>query len=122
MLLIEESAQLRSGGYAIDFWGVGYGIAEKMRLLPRIRKVGYQVREVRYVNRHGRKSGGFSVDVFHRMTTAASPSCGAPTLPPEPHPAAALPDDGEEAAGCVCVVRASLFRAMDRSIAGCGLA
>ncbi|MGE5304345.1 MAG: FAD-binding domain [Alphaproteobacteria bacterium] len=68
VLLIEESPQLRSGGYAIDFWGVGYDIAEKMGLLPRIRELGYQVREVRYVNRHGRKSGGFSVDVFRRMT------------------------------------------------------
>lgn len=68
VLLIEESPQLRSGGYAIDFWGVGYDIAEKMGLLPRIRELGYQVTEVRYVNRHGRKSGGFSADVFRRMT------------------------------------------------------
>jgi 2-polyprenyl-6-methoxyphenol hydroxylase-like FAD-dependent oxidoreductase len=68
VLLIEESPQLRSGGYAIDFWGVGYDIAEKMGLLPRIRELGFQVREMRYVNRHGRKSGGFQVDVFRRMT------------------------------------------------------
>jgi 2-polyprenyl-6-methoxyphenol hydroxylase-like FAD-dependent oxidoreductase len=68
VLLIEESPQLRSGGYAIDFWGVGYDIAEKMGLLPSIRELGYQVKEVRYVNRHGRKSGGFTVDVFRRMT------------------------------------------------------
>ena len=68
VLLIEESPQLRSGGYAIDFWGVGYDIAEKMGLLPRIRELGYQVRELRYVNRQGSKSGGFSVDVFRRMT------------------------------------------------------
>ncbi|HEY7169109.1 MAG TPA: FAD-binding domain [Candidatus Binatia bacterium] len=68
VLLIEQSPQLRSGGYAIDFWGVGYDIAEKMGLLPRIRELGYQVKELRYVNRHGRKTGGFSVDVFRRMT------------------------------------------------------
>ncbi len=68
VLLIEESPQLRSGGYVIDFWGVGYDIAEKMGLLPRIRELGYQVREVRYLDRHGRKSGGFSVDIFGRMT------------------------------------------------------
>lgn len=68
VLLIEESLQLRNGGYTIDFWGVGYDIAEKMGLLPRIGELGYQVREVRYVNRHGRKSGGFSADVFGRMT------------------------------------------------------
>jgi 2-polyprenyl-6-methoxyphenol hydroxylase-like FAD-dependent oxidoreductase len=37
VLLIEESPQLRKGGYAIDFWGVGYDIAEKMGLLPKIK-------------------------------------------------------------------------------------
>ena len=68
VLLIEESPQLRSGGYVIDFWGIGYDIAEKMGLLPRIRELGYQVREVRFVDRHGRKNGGFSTDVFGRMT------------------------------------------------------
>jgi 2-polyprenyl-6-methoxyphenol hydroxylase-like FAD-dependent oxidoreductase len=39
-----------------------------MGLLPRIKELGYQVREMRYVNRRGRKSGGFSVDAFRRMT------------------------------------------------------
>jgi 2-polyprenyl-6-methoxyphenol hydroxylase-like FAD-dependent oxidoreductase len=68
VLLVEQSPRLRSGGYVIDFWGVGYDIAEKMGLIPRIRELGYQVREVRFVDRHGRKSGGFPVDVFFRMT------------------------------------------------------
>ena len=68
VLLIERSPQLRSGGYAIDFWGVGYDIAEKMGLLPRIHELGYQVKEMRYVDRHGRRSGGFPVDIFGRMT------------------------------------------------------
>ncbi len=68
VLLVERSPQLRSGGYVIDFWGVGYDIAEKMGLIPRIRELGYQVREVRFVDDHGRKRGGFAVDVFSRMT------------------------------------------------------
>jgi 2-polyprenyl-6-methoxyphenol hydroxylase-like FAD-dependent oxidoreductase len=68
VLLVEHSPQLRSGGYVIDFWGVGYDIAEKMGLIPRIRELGYQVMEVRYVDEHGRKRGGFAVDVFSRMT------------------------------------------------------
>jgi 2-polyprenyl-6-methoxyphenol hydroxylase-like FAD-dependent oxidoreductase len=67
-LLIEESPQLRRGGYVIDFWGVGYDIAEKMGLLPRIRELGYQVREVRFADRRGRAKGGFSVDAFGRLT------------------------------------------------------
>ena len=80
VLLVEESPQLRSGGYVIDFWGVGYDIAEKMGLIPRIRELGYQVREVRFVDRHGRKSGGFSMDVFDRLTKAVSRAYCAPTL------------------------------------------
>jgi 2-polyprenyl-6-methoxyphenol hydroxylase-like FAD-dependent oxidoreductase len=66
--LIEQSPQLRDGGYVIDFWGVGYDIAEKMGVLPKVKELGYQVREVRFVDRHGDKVGGFSADVFGRMT------------------------------------------------------
>ncbi|HEX5545228.1 MAG TPA: hypothetical protein VFX10_06990 [Nitrospira sp.] len=49
--LVEESPRLRSGGYVIDFWGAGYDIAEKMGLIPQIRELGYQVQEVRFVDR-----------------------------------------------------------------------
>ena len=68
VLLIEEAPQLRSGGYVIDFWGIGFDVAEKMGLVPQLRKHGYQLREVRFVDSEGRKSGGFSADVFNRMT------------------------------------------------------
>jgi 2-polyprenyl-6-methoxyphenol hydroxylase-like FAD-dependent oxidoreductase len=68
VVLVEQAPHLRSGGYAIDFWGVGYDIAGKMGLTPRIREMGYQIREMRYVNKYGRKSGGFPVDIFGRMT------------------------------------------------------
>jgi 2-polyprenyl-6-methoxyphenol hydroxylase-like FAD-dependent oxidoreductase len=68
VLLIEEAPQFRTGGYVIDFWGLGYDIAEKMGLLSQIRELGYQVREVRFVDGHGRTTGGFSADVLGRMT------------------------------------------------------
>jgi 2-polyprenyl-6-methoxyphenol hydroxylase-like FAD-dependent oxidoreductase len=68
VLLVEEAPHLRSGGYVIDFWGVGYDVAEKMGLVPELRKLGYQVTEVRLVDRDGRTSGGFAVEVFGRMT------------------------------------------------------
>jgi 2-polyprenyl-6-methoxyphenol hydroxylase-like FAD-dependent oxidoreductase len=32
--LVERAPALRTGGYVIDFWGLGYDIAEKMGLLP----------------------------------------------------------------------------------------
>lgn len=68
VLLVEQAPALRTGGYIIDFWGVGYDIAEKMGLLPRIKEIGFQAKEARYVDGQGRKRGGFSVDVFRRIT------------------------------------------------------
>lgn len=66
--LVEQSPHLRRGGYVIDFWGVGYNIAAKMGLIPQIRGQGYHVEEVRFVDRHGRKRGGFATDIVSRMT------------------------------------------------------
>jgi 2-polyprenyl-6-methoxyphenol hydroxylase-like FAD-dependent oxidoreductase len=62
VLLVEAAPQLRSGGYVVDFWGVGYDVAEKMGLLPRLTELGYQAREAHFVDRHGRNCGGFPVD------------------------------------------------------------
>ena len=67
VLLVESAPQLRSGGYVIDFGLVGYDVAEKMGLIPRIRELGYQVKEVRFVDRQGRKRGSISTDVFRRL-------------------------------------------------------
>lgn len=68
VLLVEAAPRLRTDGYVIDFWGVGYDIAEQMGLIDDVRALGYQVREVRIVNRAGRKRGGFDVGVFDRLT------------------------------------------------------
>jgi 2-polyprenyl-6-methoxyphenol hydroxylase-like FAD-dependent oxidoreductase len=68
VLLVESAPRLRAGGYIIDFWGIGYDIVERMGLIDRVRALGYQVREVRFVDRQGRTSGGFDVDIFDRLT------------------------------------------------------
>ena len=68
VLLVERSPHLRTSGYVVDFWGLGYDLAEKMGVLPRIRELGYLVNEVRLVNGNGRKVGGFGVEVFRRAT------------------------------------------------------
>ena len=33
-VLIEQASRLRTGDYVIDFWGVGYDVAERMGLIP----------------------------------------------------------------------------------------
>jgi 2-polyprenyl-6-methoxyphenol hydroxylase-like FAD-dependent oxidoreductase len=66
--LIEKSPHIRTGGYIIDFWGVGYTVAERMGILPEVKQKGYSVQEVRFVDRNGNRVGGFGTGVFRRMT------------------------------------------------------
>jgi 2-polyprenyl-6-methoxyphenol hydroxylase-like FAD-dependent oxidoreductase len=66
--LVERAPRIREGGYVIDFWGLGYDIAEKMGLLRDLKRRAYWVEELRFVNNHGRRVGGFGVDVFRKMT------------------------------------------------------
>ena len=66
--IVESAPRLRTGGYVIDFWGAGFEIADRMGLLPEIRSKGYMLREVRVVNRNGKRVAGFPVDAFSRMT------------------------------------------------------
>jgi len=67
-LLIERAPALRRGGYIMDFWGVGYSVAERMGILPAVRRAGYQVNEVRFLADDGRKVGGFAVDALRDLT------------------------------------------------------
>nr|WIE89571.1 FAD-binding domain [Mesorhizobium sp. WSM4875] len=66
--LIEQAPRLRTGGYVIDFWGLGYWIAEKMGLEADINHVGYHVREMCIVNDSGKRVAGFGTDVFGELT------------------------------------------------------
>lgn len=66
-VLIETAPQLRTGGYLIDFWGVGYAIAERMGLADAIQRAGYGIEQVRLVDGRGRKTGGFAVSPFRRV-------------------------------------------------------
>jgi 2-polyprenyl-6-methoxyphenol hydroxylase-like FAD-dependent oxidoreductase len=58
----------RSGGYVIDFWGLGYDIAERMGLSDELERLGYHMRELRIVNDEGRRAAGFGVSVFRELT------------------------------------------------------
>lgn len=65
--IVERAPQLRTGGYIIDFWGLGLDIADRMGLLPEIRRKGYVAREVRVVNSNGRRISGFPVESLSRV-------------------------------------------------------
>lgn len=66
-MLIERAPALRTGGYLIDFWGLGFEVGDKMGLVPALRRDGYQINEVRLVDARGRKAGGFSARGFQNV-------------------------------------------------------
>ena len=41
--LVEIAPRLRRGGYVIDFWGRGFDVAERMGILPVIKREGYDI-------------------------------------------------------------------------------
>ncbi len=62
--LIERAPGLRDGGYIVDFWGRGFEVAERMGLVPKLRRDGYELDEIRLVNEQGKHVGGFSARAF----------------------------------------------------------
>jgi 2-polyprenyl-6-methoxyphenol hydroxylase-like FAD-dependent oxidoreductase len=66
--LVEQAPELRTGGYVIDFWGLGYDIAERMELKDDIDRAGYHVREMRIVGDQSERVAGFGTRVFDELT------------------------------------------------------
>ncbi len=67
VLLVERAPALRTGGYILNLWGVGYDAAEKMGILPSLLELEYQVDELRMVDRHGRTRGGYPTRVLQQL-------------------------------------------------------
>jgi 2-polyprenyl-6-methoxyphenol hydroxylase-like FAD-dependent oxidoreductase len=66
--LVERAPRPRTGGYVIDFWGIGYDLVEKMGLLPAVLQAGYQLREVRVVDARGRRISSLDAELFRAAT------------------------------------------------------
>ncbi|MDH6199064.1 2-polyprenyl-6-methoxyphenol hydroxylase-like FAD-dependent oxidoreductase [Mycobacterium frederiksbergense] len=65
--LIERAPAFRTGGYMIDFWGIGYRVTRRMGIEQAIRDAGYDVRCVRSVGSDGATRAELGVEVFRRM-------------------------------------------------------
>ena len=65
--LIEQAPKFRTGGYMIDFWGVGYRVAKRMGIEDAIRAAGYQIEWLRSVGPRGEIKADVDVAVFRRM-------------------------------------------------------
>jgi len=66
--IVERAPALRTGGYVVDFWGVGYDVAERMKLLPALYKDGYLFDEVRLVDAAGKRITGFDARLVRKAT------------------------------------------------------
>ena len=66
--LIEKAPRFRSGGYIIDFWGLGYDLAERMGILPQVLEAGYRVKRVQLLDAAGKPLGGFFTDSLRQIT------------------------------------------------------
>ncbi len=66
--IVESAPAPRTGGYVIDFWGLGYDLAERMGLSEGIERSGYHMRELRVAGDDGRRLAGFGTRVFDELT------------------------------------------------------
>jgi 2-polyprenyl-6-methoxyphenol hydroxylase-like FAD-dependent oxidoreductase len=62
--LVERAPELRRGGYLVDFWGAGFEVAERMGIVPELRRRGYHFVEARSVGRDGRRIASFAPSAF----------------------------------------------------------
>ena len=74
--VVEQARVLRKGGYVIDFWGLGYDIAERMDLSGEINRLGYHMSEMRIVDSQGQRITGSALIV----TLLACASVGYGTI------------------------------------------
>jgi 2-polyprenyl-6-methoxyphenol hydroxylase-like FAD-dependent oxidoreductase len=51
--VVERAPAPRQGGYMIDFWGLGYDVAERMGVVDRLRSCGYVIDELRLMRANG---------------------------------------------------------------------
>ncbi|MGB8221014.1 MAG: FAD-binding domain [Polyangiales bacterium] len=60
-VLFERAPALRTGGYLIDYWGLGYEVAERMGILESLLEQGYRMQRMRIVNAEGKEICGLDV-------------------------------------------------------------
>ena len=67
VVLVERAPELRSGGFVVNLWGIGYDALEKMGLLPSLLELQHHSDELRMVDRSGRTRGGYPSSVLLKL-------------------------------------------------------
>ncbi len=65
--IIEISPKLREGGYAIDFMGAGYDVAEKMNILPELEKVDIEFSKLVFVDKDNNEKGSMNYQKIKKL-------------------------------------------------------
>jgi 2-polyprenyl-6-methoxyphenol hydroxylase-like FAD-dependent oxidoreductase len=66
--LIEQAEEPRRGGYVIDFWGLGFDVAERMDLLDGLRRHDLDIHDFLVVDRSGQRVTGFNQQALQQLT------------------------------------------------------
>jgi 2-polyprenyl-6-methoxyphenol hydroxylase-like FAD-dependent oxidoreductase len=66
--LVEQAAEPRRGGYVIDFWGLGFEVAERMGLLEALRERDLDIHDFLVVDGNGRRITGINQDALQTLT------------------------------------------------------
>lgn len=65
--LVEVAPKLRQGGHAIDFWGAGFEVAERMGIVPDLDKADLEFAEVSFVNENNQRKSGMNYLQLKKM-------------------------------------------------------
>ena len=66
-VLFEKAPRLRMGGYLIDFWGLGFEIADRMGLVPTLLERCYKMERLSMVDADGHEVAGMDVTSMRRQ-------------------------------------------------------
>lgn len=66
-VVIEQAANLRRDGYAIDFFGTGYDVARRMGLIERLEPQHIPLEAIAYVNRRGKPIATLDMALMQRV-------------------------------------------------------
>lgn len=68
-IIIEIAPEMRVGGYMIDFWGVGFTVAERMNILQQLEaeQNQYKIHEIKFVNEKSEQVGGLKTAKLREM-------------------------------------------------------
>ena len=65
--LVEHAPALRTGGFVVNLWGIGYDALEHMGLLPALLDMQHTTDELRMVDQAGRTRGGYPSSVLVKL-------------------------------------------------------